>query len=401
MVTKSQETDEISGFEEQFSQVITDLGGARQLKITANRRNPDTKKLEYARSSIYDANDGDPIEDLYDHFPMGGEFRLTIQDNNNKGPSKSFWITLAERKPKEKEVVKTATQPAAGSSSDRSNTDLMLAMMTMNNQSAQSTMQMMTSVLTALITSGNKNSSDPASLLDSVISAHKSLIPQDNSSDFDKMLDRVSKMRELTEIRENPGGVAGVLSSFAPMLAALATQQTPQLPAPQAFARPAQTTLPQPQVQPVQQPQVTQDQEAMLKKLSEVISAAKFYIDRDYQDGISAEELEDIAIDICDYLIMQRSIGNLSDAEIHMALSQRQNLSMILQYMQMTDAHYVTIIDAGLQLFAEALAGAGPQNGTGGQQANTGNDGHESGPGQHNAVGANDGPVISGTAQAV
>lgn len=139
----------------------------------------------------------------------------------------------------------------------------------------------------------------------------------------------------------------------------------------------------------------------MLKKLSEVISAAKFYIDRDYQDGISAEELEDIAIDICDYLIMQRSIGNLSDAEIHMALSQRQNLSMILQYMQMTDAHYVTIIDAGLQLFAEALAGAGPQNGTGGQQANTGNDGHESGPGQHNAVGANDGPVISGTAQAV
>lgn len=401
MVLKQQEVHEEHTFSDKFAELLSSLGATGQIRVTSHRRNPVSKKMEYARSATYDVDSSDDvIEDLYEFYP-DGEFRLQISDVNNKSKSQSLYITLAKRDAKVITNDKTENQARTPSSSDKSNTDFMLAMMQMNQQSSQNTMQMMTTVLTALISSGNKNSSDPASLLDSVISAHKSLIPQDNSSDFDKMLDRVSKMRELTEVRENPGGVAGVLSSFAPMLAALATQQTPQLPAPQAFARPAHTTLPQPQVQPVQQPQATQDQEAMLRKLSEVISAAKFYIDRDYQDGISAEGLEDIAIDICDYLIMQRSIGNLSDAEIHMALSQRQNLSMILQYMQMTDAHYVTIIDAGLQLFAEALAGAGPQNGTGGQQANSGHDVTESGPGQHNAAGANDGPGLSGTAQAV
>jgi len=341
MAVKQQEDLDETTFQDDFSRILGDLGAAKQLRVTSHRRNPITKKMEYARSSVYDVGDDDLIEDLYEFYPDGGEFRLAISDANNKSKSQSLFITLAKREPKVIATVKSGTQSPQAVAPAAGNTDFMLAMMQMNQKSSETTMQMITSVLTAMISSGNKNSSDPAAMLDSAINAFNVLKPQDNSNDFDKMLDRVSKMRDLTEVREAPAGVTGIISQFAPLLATLAAQQpVPQLPAPQTFSRaptmalPVQKPAPNPQAQPIQQPQVTQDQETMLKKLSEIISVAKFYIDRDFPSVTTEDDIDDIAMDICDYLVMQRSIGVLSDAEISMALSLKSNLAMILQSMQ-------------------------------------------------------------------
>lgn len=322
------------------------------------------KKREYIdKYPLNDNNVEEFIDWLRATYIRGGEFYLTLINEKGQVLTNQS-IMLADLKPD----TPVALRPAEARETRR-DTDMFMIMMQNSQQQSSDNMKMMMSVMSSQqnslmqmmgliipVMAGNKES--PSELLFKMAEVQKSLAPPTSGSGVKDTLELMTAVKGFISDADPPEGIAGLMQSAAPLLAALLTgvqnqAAPPQAPqgtvvrqvSPQITQPGGAVDAPGPATGPIDPMQV---QSMMVAKYRPLMNGIKQLILGNYP----AEAL-------AGYVEMKVQTGEIGADDAKMLYSSLErageNLSVILALFDIVEPDHVEIIREAVALLVEKL----------------------------------------------
>lgn len=382
-----QKTIEVDPIQELISAFSVAVGEGDSGAVKLYKQSREGRREYIGKVPVPDNNFEFFIDDLREKYPEGGQFYLTLINQDGKSLGNKA-ITLTNLRPsvpalrnentsrQDNNLLTTLMQTQSQSS--RENMQMMIAMMTSQQQSLMTMMGLIIPAMT-----GNKESA--SDLLSKMVDIQGKIAPKPETGGIKDTLEMMKTIREVMgEPSEPADGFAGMIQAATPLLAAVAAgmnnqaQQQPQA-QPQAVraVNPAlQPTAPGQQHQGAAQPahngqagpidQALQMQMFFIEKYRPLMAGIKQLILNEYEPNALAG-----------YVEMKVASGEISEDEakvLYSALEQadEQNLSAILQLFDITDPQHVAEVREAIALLTGKLDQDDESGGPGGDVPSTG-----------------------------